>query len=138
MEPTFEKIAVFQYSAEAMIVKGRLEADGIDVFLADNNTIDTDTLVSNAIGGVKLFVRTADATKAKEILAEISRYAVDNNGNNIICPVCNGTKVEVMSTVRDGKGLLGFFLGTLMLGTLPFLMKYKYHCNDCGNEFEMK
>jgi hypothetical protein len=137
MEPTFEKIAVFQYSAEAMIVKGRLESDGIDVFMADNNTIDTDPLVSNAIGGVKLFVRAADATKAKEILAEISRYAVDNNGNNIACPVCNGTKVEVMSTVRDGKGLAAFLVG-MLLSAFPFFVKYKYHCNNCGSEFEIK
>lgn len=137
MEPTFEKIAVFQYSAEAIFIKGRLEADGIDVFMADNNTIDTDPLLSNAIGGVKLFVRTADAPKAKVILSEISRYAVDNNGNNIACPSCGGTKVEVMSTVRDGKGLAAF-LGGMLLSAFPFFVKYKYHCNNCGHEFEMK
>ena len=137
MESTFEKIAVFQYSAEALVTKGRLEADGIEVFMADNNTIDTDPLVSNAIGGVKLFVRTKDAPKAKEILAEISRYAVDNNGNNIACPACNGTKVEVMSTVRDSKGLVAF-LAAMLLSALPFFVKYKYHCNNCGNEFEIK
>lgn len=137
MEPTFEKIAVFQYSAEALVTKGRLEADGIAVFMADNNTIDTDPLVSNAIGGVKLFVRTADAQKAKEILAEISRYAVDNHGNNIVCPACKGTKVEVMSTVRDGKGLAAFLLG-MLLSAFPFFVKYKYHCSNCGSEFEIK
>jgi len=137
MESTFEKIAVFQYSAEALVTKGRLEADGIEVFMADNNTIDTDPLVSNAIGGVKLFVRTEDAPKAKEILAEISRYAVDNQGNNIVCPACKGTTVEVMSTVRDGKGLAAFLLG-MLLSAFPFFVKYKYHCNNCGSEFEIK
>ncbi len=50
----FSTVAVFQYSSEAQIIKGRLESDGIEVFLADNLTIDTDPLVSNAIGGVKL------------------------------------------------------------------------------------
>ena len=54
MSETFKTIAKFQYSAEALIVKGRLEAEGIQVFLTDNHTIDTDPLVSNAIGGVKL------------------------------------------------------------------------------------
>ncbi len=52
MENTFIKVASFQYSSEAMIIKGRLEAEGIEVFMKDNNTIDTDPLVSNAIGGV--------------------------------------------------------------------------------------
>lgn len=138
MENAFQKIATFQYSAEALITKGRLEADGIEVFMTDNNTIDTDPLMSNAIGGVKLYVRDEDSAKANEVLAEISRYSVDGNGNNIVCPRCGQKKVEVMSTVRDGKGLLGFLLGTLMLGTLPFLMKYKYHCSNCGNEFEIR
>lgn len=41
---TFTTVAVFQYSSEAQIVKGRLESDGIEVFLADNLTIDTDPL----------------------------------------------------------------------------------------------
>lgn len=54
MKETFSRVAVFQYSAEAQIIKGRLEAEGIETFLADNHTIDTDPLVSNAIGGVKL------------------------------------------------------------------------------------
>jgi len=49
MSDTFKTIARFQYSTEAQIIKGRLEADGIQVFLFDNLTIDTDPLVSNAI-----------------------------------------------------------------------------------------
>ncbi|WP_299520789.1 DUF2007 domain-containing protein [Winogradskyella sp.] len=49
MQDTFVTIARYQYSSEAQIVKGRLEADGIEVFLRDNITIDTDPLVSNAI-----------------------------------------------------------------------------------------
>ncbi|WP_373517624.1 ATP-dependent dethiobiotin synthetase BioD, partial [Pricia sp.] len=46
----FTTVARFQYSSEAQIVKGRLEADGISVFLSDNITIDTDRvkeLISN-------------------------------------------------------------------------------------------
>ncbi|MFL9843236.1 putative signal transducing protein [Flavobacterium rhizosphaerae] len=75
MENAFQKVAAYQYSSEAIVIKGRLEAEGIEVFMADNYTIDVDPLVSNAIGGVKLFVRTENVEKAKEILSEISRYA---------------------------------------------------------------
>ena len=63
MSETFVTIARYQYSSEAQIVKGRLEADGIDVFLRDNITIDTDPLVSNAIGGVKLKVLSKDGLR---------------------------------------------------------------------------
>ena len=71
MSNTFTTIARFQYSTEAQIVKGRLEADGIKVFLTDNLTIDTDPLVSNAIGGVKLKVLSEQYDEAKEILDSI-------------------------------------------------------------------
>ncbi|MFP9114862.1 DUF2007 domain-containing protein [Flavobacterium sp. RHBU_3] len=138
MQPQFIKIASFQYSAEALILKGRLEADGVEVFMKNNNTIDADPLMSNAMGGVQLFVRAEDAVKAKQVLEDISRYAVDNSGNPMNCPNCDAAEVEVMSTVRNGKGLLGFLFGTLLLGTLPPFIKYKYHCNNCGHEFEMK
>ena len=43
----FVTIAKYQYSSEAQIAKGRLEADGIDVFLADNLTIDTCLLYTS-------------------------------------------------------------------------------------------
>ena len=48
----FTKIGQYQYSSEAFIYKGKLEAEGIEVFVRDNHTVDTDPLVSNAIGGV--------------------------------------------------------------------------------------
>lgn len=137
MKAQFEKIATFQYSAEALILKGRLEADGIEVFLKNNNTIDTDPLISNAVGGVQLFVHTDDADKAKEILQTLPRYALDNAGNAIHCPNCDSTEVEVMSTVRDRGGFIAFIIG-LFLSALPFFVKYKYHCNNCGHEFEIK
>ena len=137
MEHAFKKIATFQYSAEAMITKGRLEADGIEVFMADNMTIDTDPLISNAIGGVKLYVRTEDLEKAKASLAEISRYSVDSKGNSVVCPECGSTKVELMTTVKDGKGFFGFIFG-VFLGTLPPVTKHRQHCDNCGHEFDLK
>ncbi|MFP5437435.1 MAG: putative signal transducing protein [Bacteroidia bacterium] len=137
MQQQFEKIASFQYTAEAMILKGRLEADGVEVFMANNNTIDTDPLMSNAIGGVQLYVNTADVDKAHAVMAEISRYAVDNAGKPVQCPNCGSDRVDVMSTVRDRGGFAAFVLG-LFLSVLPFFIKYKYHCSNCGHEFEIK
>ena len=67
----FKKIGQFQYSSEAYIYKGKLESEGIEVFVRDNHTVDTDPLISNAIGGVKLFVRVEDYAEAMEILSEM-------------------------------------------------------------------
>ncbi|MEL0455496.1 DUF2007 domain-containing protein [Flavobacteriaceae bacterium SZ-1-7] len=135
MSQTFKTIAKFQYSSEAQIIKGRLEADGINVFLSDNFTIDTDPLVSNAIGGVKLKVLTKDALKAQHILDSIAKYSLDDEGNAIHCPNCNSTKVQLFSTIKDFKSFFSFVLGFLS-GTLPFYAKDKYRCEDCNHEFE--
>lgn len=137
MTNKFVTIARYQYSSEAQIVKGRLEADGIDVFLIDNMTVDTDPLVSNAIGGVKLSVYADDALKARHILKSIKAYSVDDNGNPIVCPNCSNTHVELYSTIKDFKSLVSFFIGFLF-GTLPFSTRYHYVCEDCKTEFPVK
>jgi len=134
MSETFKTIAKFQYSSEAQIIKSRLEFEGIKVFLSDNFTIDTDPLVSNAIGGVKLKVLTQDALKAQHILERISKYSLDDEGSPIRCSNCNSTKVQLYSTIKDFKSFFSFLIGFLS-GTLPFYAKDKYRCENCNYEF---
>ncbi len=136
MAETFITIATFQYSTEAQIIKGRLEADGIQVFLSDYLTIDTDPLVSNAIGGVKLKVLAHDTLKAKHILSTIEKFSMDNDGNLVSCPNCGKQEVELFSTIKNLKSFIAFVFGFLS-GTLPFYSKDKYRCNNCDNEFEI-
>ncbi|WGD35986.1 DUF2007 domain-containing protein [Olleya sp. YS] len=137
MSQTFKTIAKFQYSSEAQIIKGRLESEGIQVFLSDNLTIDTDPLVSNAIGGVKLKVFAEDALKAQHILETIKKYSVDDNGNAIHCPNCNSQEVAMFSTIKDFKSFFAFVFG-FIAGTLPFYSKDKYRCSNCKTEFDIK
>jgi len=137
MKDTFKTIAKFQYSSEAQIIKGKLESEGIDVFLSDNFTIDTDPLVSNAIGGVKLKVLTEDVLKANDILDSISKYSLDDEGSAIHCPNCNSYKIQLFSTIKDFKSFFSFLIGFLF-GTLPFYAKDKYRCEDCKTEFDLK
>ena len=137
MSETFKTIARFQYSSEAQIIKGRLEADGIQVFLSDNLTIDIDPLVSNAIGGVKLKVLSHQALKAQHILSSIEKYSIDNEGHTIKCPNCKSEKVALFSTIKDAKSLFWFIFGFLF-SSLPFYTKHKYTCEDCKNEFDLK
>ena len=134
---TFTTVAVFQYSSEAQIIKGRLESDGIEVFLADNLTIDTDPLVSNAIGGVKLKVLSYQATEARKILNSIKQYSIDDEGHSIQCPNCKSTHIELFSTIKDFKSLFWFLFGFLF-SSLPFYTKHKYRCEMCDTEFDLK
>jgi DNA-directed RNA polymerase subunit RPC12/RpoP len=141
MSDTFKTIARFQYSTEAQIIKGRLEADGIQVFLFDNLTIDTDPLVSNAIGGVKLKVLSYQAEEAEHILKSINKFSLDNQGNAIKCPNCKSDKIELYSTINDIKALFAFifaFITNIILSALPIYTKHKYRCEACKTEFDIE
>lgn len=130
----FYKIANYQYTSEAYLFKGKLESEGIEVFLQNENTINTDPLLSNAVGGVKLFVKSEDVMKAKQVLASISDYSVDDNGEPLSCPNCGMQKIEMFTTIKDKKTFLGF-IPVFLFGGLPWFAKHKYKCENCKFEF---
>ena len=70
-EQKWVTVATFTYPHELLFLRGRLEAEGIECFTADENTVATDPLVSNAIGGIKLQVREEALEKTMKILDEI-------------------------------------------------------------------
>ncbi len=137
MQETFSKIAVFQYSSEAQIIKSRLEAEGVEVFLFDQFTVDTDPLVSNAIGGIKLKVWAEDEAKALQILKSISEYSLDDKGQEIECPICGSTKVELATTIRDIKSFLAYIFSFLS-NSLPGHNRHEYRCDTCKQKFDVE
>ena len=61
-------VATYSFPAEAEAARLLLESQGIRAFLADDNLVGMNWLVSNAVGGVKLQVAETDAKRAVEIL----------------------------------------------------------------------
>jgi hypothetical protein len=121
MEDKFYQLATFEYVADVQIVKGKLESEGIPVFLRDENTLNSDPIISNAIGGVKLQVYSKDKEKAEAIYNEIRAYAIDNDGEPIVCPNCKAQKSEAY---YNRKGVF--------YKLFPFFEKRKYKCLNCG------
>ena len=126
MEDSFTLIGRFQYSAEALIYKGKLESEGIEVYMRDNNTIDSNPLYSNAIGGVKLFVRNDQQEKANTILSQISSYSLDDNNKLIKCPKCDEEQIEMITSIKDIKSFLSFIFSLLFVAITPINTKHKY------------
>ena len=131
----FKLIRRYQYSSEAIIFKGKLESEGISVFIRDNNTIDAYPLYSNAVGGVKLFVKNDDFIKANEILSQVSEYSLDEMNQLVSCPKCNRKQIKMSTSIKDIKTLLAFIFSMLFV-LLPFYSKHKYRCNNCKFEFK--
>ena len=121
MKQEFFTIASYEFPADVYIVKAKLESEGIEVFLKDENTINSDPLISSAIGGVKLQVRTFDKENALKIYNEIRDYAVDDYGNLIVCPNCTAQKSEVY---YSRKGIINKLF--------PFFEARKYKCLNCN------
>ena len=63
-------IAEFDTIIEANISMGRLKAEDIPCWLADEHLIQTDMLLIPAIGGIKLQVPVEFAERARTILNE--------------------------------------------------------------------
>ena len=134
-ESIFTLIGRYQYTSEAMIFKGKLESEGIEVYMKDNYTIEANPLYSNAMGGVKLYVRNEDLLSAQEILSQISEVSLDDNNKPIKCPNCGAEQIAMFTSIKDLKSLISFTFSTLLLG-IPFRTKHKYKCDKCKFEFK--
>ena len=121
MKEEFYILGAFEYVADVQVIKFKLESEGIPVFLRDENILNTDPLISSAIGGVKLSVYTRDKERALEIYNEIRAYAQDKQGRPIICPNCKAQRSEVYISRK-----------TLLHKLFPFLEERKYRCTKCG------
>ncbi|ARV16027.1 DUF2007 domain-containing protein [Polaribacter sp. SA4-12] len=125
MNDNYKILAVFEYSTEAHVTKSRLDSEGFKTMLMDEKTIDSDPLISNAIGGVKLLVHQNDFEKALKIYNEIRTYQKDKNGNDIFCPKCNSSSVLIAPIQRKNVFYMLF----------PFFEKTRHICNDCKTIF---
>ena len=125
MNNNFKILAVFEYSTEAHVTKSRLDSEGFETMLMDEKTIDSDPLISNAIGGVKLLVHIKDFEKAALIYNDIRTYQKDKDGNEMSCPNCKSSRILVPPIQRKNVFYMLF----------PFFEKTRHICNDCKTIF---
>jgi hypothetical protein len=69
-------IRVFN-SLEAEMLRGCLEAEGIPVTLGDAQTVQTDTLLTVALGGIRVMVPAPFATTARQTVEAVERGALE-------------------------------------------------------------
>ena len=134
MDENFKLVRSYQYSSEAQIFCGKLESEGVEVYLRDINTVDSNPIWSNAVGGVKIFVKSDDLEKANKILSDISQFSVNENNELIKCPNCGAEEIEMVTSIKDIKTLLAFIFSLLFV-LIPFYSKHRYKCNKCKFEF---
>lgn len=128
-------IAHYTNPLEAHIARGRLESEGIEAFVADENIIWANWLLSDAVGGVQLRVTAENSIRARRILNEIANSDILESDSDKIqrtssghCPDC-GAETFQASTLPSR---LAFLSIALVNFPLPFTRQLK-HCRKCGH-----
>ncbi len=143
-------IAQFNYLAEAHLARSRLESEGIDCFLADENMVHANWLYANAIGGMRLQVRASDRASALAVLGQLADELHREHGapgstagEAVDCPHCGGA--EIYEQRFDRRLALWSQLGMALLGMMvafvPFalpLFRRRMLCKSCGATWKLR
>ena len=130
---------LFRSGIDVHIMKGRLETDGIDCFVFDENIMTLNPLYNIAVGGVKLKVNRVDVDKAKNIIHAVNAQPItDANEDIIICPQCHSN--NLYSHFKSMKGFIGIVSAIIsfIFSVFPIYFKLVYKCKDCGFEFKSR
>ena len=129
-------LKVFNTSLEAHILKSKLESEGIESYLFDENTMDMNPLYNYTIGGVKLKIEQKYLAQAQAILTAIGEQPYTNNQDQIIhCPQCNST--DLGNGIKKPATPIEYFSLLLVpfLAIFPFVKSTSFYCKNCQKVF---
>ncbi len=119
---------------EAEFYKNQLEAEGFEVYLADENIIGTFNLIANAVGGIKIKVPAEDAEDAAAFIEELGSSEIvegEMEDADTGYGECEKCRSRDLSPHREALGLKGILL---FFGIPLVKPKLKLTCNNCGFE----
>ncbi len=135
------RIQYYENAIEANRDKQILAENGVQSFIANEQTIQSDWLLSQALGGIQLQVFEDDDEKAKEILQILQdesadfelevEHTIENPDFDFVCPKCGSNHIY-----QDEKPGGAFGISLLLLSIPIKISNNNYHCYYCGNEFK--
>ena len=135
----FVTIKTYTFAHEAALAKAKLKEAGIDAFIKDELTIQTDHFMSQAVGGVKLQVHHIDIQNAKEVLStfyegqivEAPVTTIKVNQFNKKCPTCQSENYSINKAPRGISWLVILFFRIPL-----FFNKKEYYCFECHQKWK--
>ncbi|HEX4002430.1 MAG TPA: hypothetical protein VHX36_07255 [Candidatus Acidoferrales bacterium] len=130
----------YLYVQDAALAKTVLDSAEIESRLGDENTIRMDWLWSNALGGVKLWVREKDAADAANLLDQQRPEAFEVEGvgeyKQPHCPNCGS--MDVTFEGLNKRAAYATLIGTWLLGFVPAIpFKHAdWKCHACGQRWK--
>lgn len=133
-----KRLKFYQNAIEANRDKQILAEEGIESWIANEQTVQSDWLLSQAIGGIQLQVFEEDLEKANEILEVFAagdhqlevEHTIENPDFDFVCPRCGSNHIY-----QDENPGGTFGVSLLLFGIPVKVPANKYHCYYCGNEF---
>jgi hypothetical protein len=135
-------IASYGRPAEAHIARQKLESEGIDTYLDNENLIATDWLLANATAGIKLMVREPDVVAAEavirckgtpELAIEESETAGEDEGycdEGWRCSKCHRTEIKLAPW-----SLFLVLLALALFGAPALLLGRTCRCKSCAYQW---
>ena len=127
--PNWTTVDRFFHPTVAHIAAGKLESEGIPVFLLGINHASANWLLANALGGIRLQVPASHVDDARLLLAQM---AGPGDEGEIECPECGGSDTTAMSNSRK----IAFLAVHLFSIPLPWRTNRR-HCQSCGAEWDI-
>ncbi|MFC7348449.1 putative signal transducing protein [Chryseobacterium zhengzhouense] len=126
------KFKFYETALEANRDKQILSENGINSFIANEQLIQSDWLLSQAVGGIQLQVFEDDFENAEKILTEYQEneqfaleveHTIENPDFDFVCPKCGSNHLY-----KDDSS-------TSFFG-ISILSNENYVCYYCGNKFK--
>lgn len=127
-------LKTFTYQLQAHLVRTKLESEGIQCFLHDENIVSIMPIYDVLVGGIKLKVKKEQLQEAQAILLSIDQEPIlDKNSQQVLCTNCMSN--ELVPT--DGvKPTFWGALKALTFAILPFNRVTEYRCLNCDTRFK--
>ena len=133
------RLKYYDNNIEANRDKQLLADYGIESYIANEQTIQSDWLLSQAIGGIQLQVFEENLQQAESILHKFYKdeklslkveFEIDNPEFDFRCPNCNSNHIY-----RYEKPNSLFGISWLLIGIPIKMQSSKYICYYCEHEF---
>lgn len=135
---------------EAHMIAGYLNSEGINTSLKDEMTVQVNTAYSNAVGGVKVLVRSSDYDRSIQLLKnggyiinpattenkEKEVFLIKYTGNKKKCPFCNSENITIKKKPNALSFILSICISLIFFALIAPIYKSVYKCFDCDKEWK--
>ncbi len=127
----------FDNPVQANILKTRLEHEGIDCYLHDENLLTLNPFFNVMVGGIKVKISDADQEQAQIVLDHIEDEPIKDNHKEIIhCPNCGSNDLySYNKSMENPKGIFAAIV-SFLLTVFPIYFKTVFRCKACDTEFK--